>query len=70
MELLPGFRMRPPQDEDADEVAAFANEECIAFLGVPVVDADWLGSLDGPGGSIATMTSPSSSRPTARSALS
>jgi mycothiol synthase len=42
MELLPGFRMRPPQDEDADEVAAFANEECIAFLGVPVVDADWL----------------------------
>jgi mycothiol synthase len=42
MELLPGFRMRPPQDEDADEVAAFANEECMAFLGVPVVDADWL----------------------------
>ena len=42
MELLPGFRMRPPQDEDADEVAAFANEECVAFLGVPIVDADWL----------------------------
>lgn len=44
MELLPGFRMRPPRDEDADEVAAFANEECIAFLGVPVVSAEWLRS--------------------------
>src|SRR5687767_9065689 len=42
MELLPGFRMRPPQDEDAGEVAAFSNEECIAFIGVPVIDADWL----------------------------
>jgi mycothiol synthase len=42
MELLPGFRTRPPQDEDADEVAAFSNEECVAFLGVPVIDADWL----------------------------
>jgi mycothiol synthase len=42
MELLPGFRMRPPQDEDADEVAAFANEECVALIGVPVIDADWL----------------------------
>jgi mycothiol synthase len=42
MELLPGFRMRPPQDEDADEVAAFSNEECVAFIGVPVLDADWL----------------------------
>jgi hypothetical protein len=37
MEILPGFRMRPPQDEDADEVAAFANEECIAFLGALAV---------------------------------
>jgi mycothiol synthase len=44
MELLPGFRMRPPQDEDAEEVAAFANEECAAVLGVPVVNADWLRS--------------------------
>jgi mycothiol synthase len=42
MELLPGFRMRPPQDEDAGEVAAFSNEECMAFIGVPVIDADWL----------------------------
>jgi mycothiol synthase len=42
MELLPGFRMRPPQDEDAEEVAAFSNEECVAWLGVPVIDADWL----------------------------
>ena len=42
MELLPGFRMRPPQDEDADEVAAFANEECVALIGVSVTDADWL----------------------------
>jgi mycothiol synthase len=42
MELLPGFRMRPPQDDDADEVVAFANEECVAFIGVPVIDADWL----------------------------
>jgi mycothiol synthase len=44
MELLTGFRMRPPQDEDADEVVAFANEECVAFIGVPVIDADWLRS--------------------------
>ena len=42
MELLPGFRMRPPQNEDADEVAAFSNEECVAFIGVPVIDANWL----------------------------
>ena len=51
MELLPGFRMRPPaQDEDADEVAAFSNEECVAFLGVPVIDADWLrGRWTAPG---------------------
>jgi mycothiol synthase len=42
MELLPGFRMRPPQDEDAEEVAAFSNEECVAWLGTPVIDADWL----------------------------
>jgi mycothiol synthase len=41
MELLPGFRTRPPHDDDADEIAAFANEECVAFLGTPVVDADW-----------------------------
>jgi mycothiol synthase len=34
--------MRPPQDEDADGVVAFANEECVAFIGVPVIDADWL----------------------------
>jgi mycothiol synthase len=44
MELLPGFRTRPPQDEDADEVAAFSNEECVAFIGVPVMDADWIRS--------------------------
>ena len=50
MELLPGFRMRPPQDEDADEVAAFANEECVALIGVPVIDADWLrGRWTAPG---------------------
>jgi mycothiol synthase len=42
MELLPGFRMRPPQDEDADEVAAFSNEECVAWFGMPAIDADWL----------------------------
>jgi mycothiol synthase len=42
MELLPGFRMRPPADEDAEEVAAVSNEECIAYLGVPVVNPDWL----------------------------
>ena len=42
MELLLGFRMRPARDEDADEVAAFANEECVALIGVPVIDADWL----------------------------
>jgi mycothiol synthase len=50
MELLPGFRMRPPQDEDADEVAAFSNEECVAWLGEPVIDADWLrGRWTAPG---------------------
>jgi mycothiol synthase len=42
MQLLPGFGMRPPQDEDAEEVAAFSNEECVAFIGVPIIDADWL----------------------------
>ena len=42
MELLPGFRMRPPQDEDAEEVAEFSNEECVAFIGVPVIDGNWL----------------------------
>ncbi|HEY3070106.1 MAG TPA: GNAT family N-acetyltransferase [Gaiellaceae bacterium] len=42
MELLPRFRMRPPQDEDADEVAAFSNEECVAWFGMPAIDADWL----------------------------
>jgi mycothiol synthase len=50
MELLPGFRMRPPQDEDADEVAAISNEECVAFIGVPVMDADWVrGRWTAPG---------------------
>jgi mycothiol synthase len=50
MELLPGFRMRPPQDEDAEEVAVFSNEECVAVLGVPVVNADWLrGRWTAPG---------------------
>ena len=44
MELLPGFRMRPPQDEDPLKVAAFSNEECVLFIGVPVIDADWLRS--------------------------
>jgi mycothiol synthase len=50
MELLPGFRMRPPRDEDADDVAAFSNEECVAWLGTPVIDADWLrGRWTAPG---------------------
>jgi mycothiol synthase len=44
MELPSGFRLRPPRDDDADEVAAFANEECVTFLGAPVLDADWLRS--------------------------
>jgi GNAT superfamily N-acetyltransferase len=40
--------MRPPQD--ADEVAAFSNEECVAWLGTPVIDADWLrGRWTAPG---------------------
>jgi mycothiol synthase len=42
MELLPGFRMRPPQDDDAEEVAAFSNEECVAWFGMPAIDGDWL----------------------------
>lgn len=41
-ELLPGFPMRPPETGDADEVASFANAEAVAFLGVPLIDADWL----------------------------
>jgi len=41
-ELLTGFPMRPPDDGDADEVASFANDEAVAFLGVPLIDADWL----------------------------
>jgi mycothiol synthase len=50
MALLPGFRMRPPTDEDADEVAAFSNEECVAWLGEPVIDAAWLrGRWTAPG---------------------
>ena len=49
-ELLPGFRMRPPDDGDADEVASFANDEALAFLGVPLIDADWLrGRWTAPG---------------------
>ena len=70
MELLPGFRMRPPQDEDADEVAAFANEECVALIGVPVTDADWLRGRWTAPESIATGTSRSSSRPTKSSVVS
>jgi GNAT superfamily N-acetyltransferase len=42
MELLPGYRMHPPRDEDAEAVAAFSNEETLAVLGVPVLSADWL----------------------------
>jgi mycothiol synthase len=42
MELLPGFRMRPPRDEDAEDVADFSNEECVAWFGTPVIDAQWL----------------------------
>jgi len=49
-ELLTGFRMRPPDDGDADEVASFANDEAVAFLGVPLIDADWLrGRWTAPG---------------------
>jgi hypothetical protein len=50
MELRPGFRMRPPHDDDADEVAVFSNEECVAFIGEPAIDADWLrGRWTAPG---------------------
>ncbi len=42
MQLLPGFRMRPLRDDDADEIVAFANEESIAHLGVPVIDKKWI----------------------------
>jgi ribosomal protein S18 acetylase RimI-like enzyme len=34
--------MRPPLDEDAEEVAVFSNEECVAWFGTPVIDAGWL----------------------------
>lgn len=42
MELPSGFRMRPAQDEDAETVAAFSNEESVASIGVPVLNAEWL----------------------------
>ncbi len=42
MALPPGFRFRPPRDEDAPAVAAFANEESEAVIGAPVVTPDWL----------------------------
>jgi mycothiol synthase len=49
-ELLPDFRMRPPDDGDAEEVASFANDEAVAFLGVPLIDAEWLrGRWTAPG---------------------
>jgi mycothiol synthase len=49
-ELLTGFRMRPPDDGDAAEVASFANDEAVAFLGVPLIDAEWLrGRWTAPG---------------------
>jgi mycothiol synthase len=40
--LPPGFRLRPTRDEDAPAVAAFVNEECAAFLGVPVLSPEQL----------------------------
>jgi GNAT superfamily N-acetyltransferase len=40
--LPPGFTLRPARDEDATDVAAFANEESEAVLGAPVVTPDWL----------------------------
>jgi mycothiol synthase len=40
--LPPGFRLRPARDEDAPAVAAFMNEECIAFIGAPAVSTEWL----------------------------
>jgi len=42
MDLPSGFRERPVRDEDADVVAAFSNEETVAFIGVPVLSADRL----------------------------
>jgi mycothiol synthase len=41
MELLPGFPMRSPVDDDAEGVATFTNEECVDYLGFPTVNADW-----------------------------
>jgi mycothiol synthase len=38
--LPAGFRLRPARDEDAPTVAAFVNEECIAFLGAPVITTE------------------------------
>jgi ribosomal protein S18 acetylase RimI-like enzyme len=34
--------MRPAWDEDADAVARFTNEESMAIVGAPLIDADWL----------------------------
>jgi ribosomal protein S18 acetylase RimI-like enzyme len=42
MELPSGFRLRPARDEDAEAVARFANEEGMAIVGAPLIDADWL----------------------------
>jgi mycothiol synthase len=40
--LPPGYRFRPPRDEDAAAVAEIANEEAEAFLGTRVFSAEWL----------------------------
>jgi mycothiol synthase len=50
MELIPGFQLRAPQDDDASEVASFSNQESVAVLGVPLLDAEWLlGRWTAPG---------------------
>jgi mycothiol synthase len=38
--LPAGFRLRSARDDDAPVVAAFVNEECLAFLGTPIVTAE------------------------------
>jgi hypothetical protein len=62
MELLPGFRMRPPHDVDADAVAALSNEESVAFIGFPSLTPTGSGRAGRLRESIATATSRSSSR--------
>ena len=69
MELLPGFA-DTPAGLRRRRLAIFTNEECVNYLGVPTVDADWFRNRWTARRSIAKATSRSSSQRTASCALS